>query len=99
MTTHLSPDLTGATASASRVELYWIPLGAGTPIVQWNGRAYEALVSRLQGRPPRDVYHSSLIVTVDDGPYTIEMTPVPDGNGSATLQRWTGKKVFAEEWW
>lgn len=65
------------------VELYWIPLGAGTPVVQWNGRVYEALASRIQRRPACDLYHSSLIVTVDDGRYTIEMTPIPDSNGTA----------------
>ena len=60
-----------------RVALYWIPLGAGTPVVQWNGKVYETLVSRLQRRPARDLYHSSLIVTTGDDRYAIEMTPPP----------------------
>ncbi|HET6810650.1 MAG TPA: hypothetical protein VFH50_06550 [Acidimicrobiales bacterium] len=94
------------TTTGPEVELYWIPLGAGTPIVQWNGRAYEALVSRLQRRSPRDLYHSSLIVTVDGARYTIEMTPVPDGNGSTrgvvaegpVGLRWLGRfRVFRYE--
>jgi hypothetical protein len=47
------PD--GSDRSGPAVELYWIPLGAGTPIVQWNGRA-----SEQQRRPPAHV--SSIVI-------------------------------------
>ena len=95
-----------ASARGPKVDLYWIPLGAGTPIVQWNGRVYEGVVSRLQRRSPRDLYHSSLIVTVDGTRYTIEMTPIPDQNGTErgvvaegpVGLRWLGRfRVFRYE--
>ena len=60
------------------VELLWIPLGAGQHVVRLSGRAFEALTARVQHRPACDLYHSALVVTVADGRYVIEMTPVPD---------------------
>ena len=67
-----------------RVELWWIPLGAGetTGCVRWNGRAYEAAAARLARRPPRDLYHSALQVSMGADRWALEMTPVW-GNGSA----------------
>ena len=38
-------------SSESFVDLYWLPLGAGGHSVRWNGRVFEAVVSRLQRRP------------------------------------------------
>jgi hypothetical protein len=60
------------------VDLYWIPLGAGEPLplVRWSGHAFEALVSRLDHRPPCDLYHSALEVHVNGERFVIEMTPV-----------------------
>jgi hypothetical protein len=43
------------------VDLYWLPLGAGGHFVRLNGRIYEALAARLQGRQPRDRYHSATL--------------------------------------
>ena len=62
----------------STVDLYWIPLGAGEvlPLVRWSGRAFEALVSRRDHRPPRDLYHSALEVHSNGERFVIEMTPV-----------------------
>lgn len=105
MTTMYPPSSSRA-EQGPEVQLYWIPLGVGTPIVQWNGRTYEALVSRLQRRSPCDLYHSSLIVTVDGARYTIEMTPVPDRNGrtrgvvaeGSVGLRWIGRfRIFRYE--
>ena len=42
------------------VDLYWLPLGAGGYFVRLNGRLYEALAARLQGRLACDLYHSAL---------------------------------------
>jgi hypothetical protein len=42
----------------ARVDLYWLPLGAGGHCVRLNGRAYEAVAARLARRPARDRYHS-----------------------------------------
>jgi hypothetical protein len=32
------------------VMLYWLPLGAGGHSVRWNGRVFEAVVSRIEHR-------------------------------------------------
>ena len=63
------------------IELYWLPLGAGGRSVRWNGRVYEAIVSRLERRHARALYHSALVIRVPQGQFVIEMTPVPDSNG------------------
>jgi hypothetical protein len=64
------------------VELFWLPLGAGGRSVRMNGRAYEAVVARIERRPRRDLYHSAITVTTPEGRFVIEMTPIPDGNGA-----------------
>lgn len=66
----------------AKVELLWIPLGAGQHVVRMSGRLFEAIASRIARRPACDLYHSALVVTVPEGRYTIEMTPVPDRDGS-----------------
>lgn len=66
-----------------RVDLYWLPLGAGGHSVRLNGLLFEAVAARLQRRARRDLYHSALIVTTPDGAHAIEMTPVPSGDGAA----------------
>jgi hypothetical protein len=37
------------------VDLYWLPLGAGGNFVRLNGRLYEAVAARVQGRPTCDL--------------------------------------------
>jgi hypothetical protein len=63
------------------VDLYWLPLGAGGRSVRLNGRVFEAVAARLEGRPPCDLYHSALEVRVPQARFVIEMTPIPDRNG------------------
>ncbi|MEX1140748.1 MAG: hypothetical protein WD993_00515 [Thermoleophilaceae bacterium] len=63
------------------VDLYWLPLGAGGHFVKLNGRAYEALVARVERRPPCDLYHSALEVRLSEARFVIEQTPVPDLSG------------------
>jgi hypothetical protein len=60
------------------VDLYWLPLGAGTggQCVRGSGRLYEALTATCQHRQRCRLYHSALIVQVDDHPHAIEMAPV-----------------------
>jgi hypothetical protein len=88
------------------VDLYWLPLGAGGHSVRLNGRAFEAVAARLEGRPPCDLYHSALEVRVPEGRFVIEQTPVPDGNGGergvvaqgAVGSRWAGRfRIFRYE--
>jgi hypothetical protein len=62
---------------AARVDLYWLPLGAGGHFVRLNGRIYEALCARLERRPAFDLYHSALQVELEGERYVIEQTPVP----------------------
>jgi hypothetical protein len=66
------------------VDLYWIPLGAGTalPIVRWSGRLFEAGVARRAGRQPQDLYHAALEIWLDDVRHTVEMAPAwGEGHG------------------
>ncbi len=80
------------------MELYWLPLGAGGHSVRLNGRLFEAVAARIEGRPARALYHSALEVGVPEGRFVIEMTPVPrgaPGDGRAVAQgpvgaRWAG---------
>lgn len=57
------------------IDLYWLPLGAGGNFVRLNGRIYEWIAAKLQGRPRCDLYHSGLEVLVPEGRYVIEQTP------------------------
>ena len=66
---------------AAAVDLYWLPLGAGGHSVRYNGRAYEAVVARKEGRPACDLYHSALQVELGQDSFVIEQTPVPDLSG------------------
>jgi len=61
----------------ARVDLYWLPLGAGeaSGCVRWNGRIFEAIVARRQHREVRDLYHSALTVYLGGARCAIEMTP------------------------
>ena len=59
------------------VELYWLPLGAGGHSVRLNGRVYEAFAAMFGRRPRRDLYHAALEVSLPEGRFVIEMTPVP----------------------
>lgn len=60
----------------------------------------------VQHRPACDLYHSALVVTVPDGRYVIEMTPIPDQHGDrrgvvaegAVGSTWLGQlRVFRYE--
>lgn len=74
--------MTLPTRTSATVELFWIPLGAGQHVVRVSGGVFEALSSRVQRRPPCDLYHSALAVTVPEGRFTIEMTPIPGPHGA-----------------
>jgi hypothetical protein len=81
--------LDGSTAAASlsraatgaRLELYWIPLGAGTRVVRFSGKVYEAWCALSQRRPREHLYHSALVANTNDGRTVIEMAPIPDARG------------------
>ena len=72
--------VTTGKASTGRIDLYWIPLGAGgSGFVRLNGRIYEAISSRRQSREPSALYHTALQVHVPEGRFVVETTwPRPD---------------------
>lgn len=104
-----APAAPGAHAStvAARVDLHWLPLGAGGRSVRLNGRVFEACAARLARRAPCDLYHSALEgVLPDVGPFVVEMTPIPRGDGRTrgvvaegpVGARWAGRlRIFRYE--
>jgi hypothetical protein len=58
------------------VDLFWIPVGAGGHFVRWNGRVYEWLSARREHRSPMDLYHSGLMLCLEEVTYAVEMGPV-----------------------
>lgn len=94
------------TPARAAVDLYWIPLGAGGHVVRFNGKVFEAVVSRLERRSPLDLYHSALVVRLPEGPYMLESAPVPNANaqergvvaGGPVGSRWAGRlRIFRYE--
>jgi hypothetical protein len=88
------------------VDLYWLPLGAGGHFVRLNGRAYEAVLARLDRREARDLYHSALEVRAADERWVVEVAPAPDGSGERrgavamgpVGARWAGRlRIFRYE--
>jgi hypothetical protein len=68
--------------AGARVDLYWLPLGAGGRSVRVNGRVFEAVTARFERRPARDLYHAALEVRVPEGRFVIEMAPVPGSDAA-----------------
>jgi len=64
----------------SAVDLYWLPLGAGGHSVRLNGRVFEALVARLEHRPPCDLYHSALVLVLRGARFVVEQGPAGAGS-------------------
>ena len=94
------------TDSGHRVDLYWLPLGAGGHSVRLNGRVFEAVVARLERRRPCELYHSALEVRVPEGRFVIEQAPVRDSGGrergvvaeGSVGSRWAGRfRIFRYE--
>lgn len=94
--------------SSARVDLYWLPLGAGdnTHCVRSNGRDFEWVTARSRHREPLDLYHSALEVRVGQGRFVIEMAPVwstdaPDhgvvAEGAVGLRRLGHSRIFRYE--
>lgn len=67
-----------ACPTESRVDLYWLPLGAGPGgrCVRLNGRVFESVVAGYERRSACDLYHSALEVRLGARRYVIEMAPV-----------------------
>jgi hypothetical protein len=91
---------------AAAVDLYWLRLGAGGHFVRLNGRVYEALVARVQRRPPCDLYHAALQIELGGDRYVVEQTPAPRLSDQergivargAVGARWAGRfRIFRYE--
>jgi hypothetical protein len=66
----------GEGTAAARVELYWIPLGAGgSPLVRLSGRIFEWISARRERRRPRQLHHAALVIERDGIRWAIEMAP------------------------
>jgi hypothetical protein len=76
-------QMPGSDGADSVVDLYWIPLGAGSPVVQASGRLFEAVAAKRERRRACDLYHAALDVVTPEGRYSIEQAPVPDDDGDA----------------
>lgn len=76
--------MTAERQSGTHLELFWIPLGAGTPVVQVSGWIYEFLYATRHRRERRHLYHVALIATMDGEATVIEVAPVPDDDGQRT---------------
>lgn len=68
-------------ADRVRVDLYWLPVGAGGHFVRLNGRIFEGLAAWLQRRDRRDLYHAAMEVQLPEGTFVVEQAPTrgPDG--------------------
>lgn len=64
-----------------RLDLYWIPLGAGTPVVRISGKIYEGLLALVKRRDRRDLYHAALVAETGSGRTIVEVAPIPDDRG------------------
>jgi hypothetical protein len=94
------------TEPSGRVDLYWIPLGAGAHVVRVSGRAFEAISALFQRRQRCDLYHSALVIEDPEGHFVVEQAPVPDLHGERrgvvaegpVGLRWAGRfRVFRYE--
>ncbi len=67
----------GGVGATARVDLFWIPLGAGAsvPVVRWNGLLFEAVAAWRHRRRRSDLYHAALQVHLGDSRYVVELAP------------------------
>jgi hypothetical protein len=74
-----------APTQPTRVDLLWIPLGAGgAATVRVCGRIYETVKALAEMRRPLDLYHTALEVRLVGGRYIIESAwPSPDSDTSS----------------
>lgn len=97
--------MTTTARSATSVQLYWLPLGAGGHSVRWNGRIFEWIVARCEHRAPCALYHTAIEVRIGPDRHVIEMAPVwvEPGDHGAVLSgpvgsRWLGRsRLFQYE--
>ena len=57
------------------VDLYWLPLGAGSSSVRSSGHAFELVAAHRAERPRQPLHHSALKVCAGLDAAVLEMTP------------------------
>jgi hypothetical protein len=83
-----------------RIDLYWLPLGAGGSLVKFSGRVFEALQAVVARRRPLYLYHAALEVASGGERFVIELTPIPDrhGRGRGVVGEGAVGARFAGRW-
>ncbi|MCC9197807.1 hypothetical protein QNO08_06610 [Arthrobacter sp. zg-Y820] len=61
---------------SARLQLWWLPVGAGGHVVVHTSRCWELFHALVNRRPPQPLFHSALIVVLDEVEFVIEMSPV-----------------------
>jgi hypothetical protein len=90
------------TRADDRVDLYWIPLGAGGHCVRFNGRVFEALCAWRDHRARRELFHAALVVRLDGHEHAIEMAPewnAPDPARGVACTGPVGLRVLGRSRW
>lgn len=77
MDSRQSGPVAGRACAPAGLDLYWIPLGAGTRVVRASGWIYERCLAVVQRRRPQRLFHSALVAHTGESCYFIEMTPIP----------------------
>ncbi|MDF9878275.1 hypothetical protein [Cellulosimicrobium cellulans] len=66
---------TSTCGTDDRVELLWLPVGAGGHVVRRTSAWWERACALLERRRPGPLFHAALEVHRNGVPYTVEMTP------------------------
>ncbi|MFF2267090.1 hypothetical protein ACFVTZ_02415 [Cellulosimicrobium cellulans] len=76
---------TSTRGTDDRVELLWLPVGAGGHVVRRTSAWWERACALLERRGPGPLFHAALEVHLEGVPCTVEMTPAwgqaPDVRG------------------
>ncbi len=67
------------------LDLYWLPVGAGTHFQKASLVLYERVAATLGRRPRGALYHTALKFALDGRAYTLELMPVPAPQGIPSL--------------
>lgn len=73
----------GASDGAARIDLWWLPVGAGGHLTAHTSHWWELIQARREARQPQQLFHTAIEVTLDATRYVIEMTPAW-GSGTAS---------------
>lgn len=90
-----------AATSGSYVDLYWIPVGAGTTFQRGSLLLYEFVAAALGRRGRRTLVHAGLTGSIEGRRFTMELMPAPRGPNvrgeviGPVGARWAGRlRVF-----